>query len=77
MEWTVVGVIVVLIGLLATLAKPLISLNTSIVKNTMATDSLSKSMERYEADNKAEHGEIRNELEEHDGRISKLEGKGE
>lgn len=76
MEWTIVGVIVVLVGLIATLVKPLINLNTSIVKNTMATKTLSQSIERYEIDNKSEHGEIWDELKEHDGRISAFERKG-
>ena len=40
MEWTVVTALVVLVGLLGAIIKPIISLNTTITKLTAAVDRL-------------------------------------
>lgn len=73
MEWTVVTVIVVLIGLVGALIKPFIKLNTTLTENTMAIKAHTKTMERYECENKNEHKEIWQELDKHDERITKVE----
>ena len=72
-EWGVVGVLVVLIGLVATLVKPLIRWNVSLTENTMATKALTKTIKDNETRNEKEHGEIWEELDEHDKRISCIE----
>lgn len=72
-EWSIVSVLVVLIGLIATLVKPIIKLNTSLVKNTFATEVLTETIKDNEIRNKEEHGEIWSELDEHDRRISHIE----
>jgi hypothetical protein len=72
-EWGVVGVLVVLVGLVAALVKPLIRWNTSLVENTMALKAQTKTIQDNETRNEKEHGEIWNELDEHDKRISNIE----
>ena len=72
-EWGVVGVLVVLVGLVATLVKPLIRWNTSLTENTMATRALTETIKANETRNEKEHSEIWDELDEHDKRISNIE----
>jgi hypothetical protein len=72
-EWTVVGVLVVLVGLIAAIVKPLLSWNTNLVENTSAIRALTNVMNANEADNKKEHGEIWDKLGDHDDTINKHE----
>lgn len=73
MEWTVVSVLVVIIGLVGAFVKPLIKWNTNLVENTMAIRGLTDTMKKNESDNKQEHCEIWDELDKHDERITKIE----
>lgn len=66
MEWTIVTVIVVLVGLVVTIVKPLINYNKSTVENTCAINNLTEVMK----DNKAEHSKLWDKLGEHDEKIS-------
>ncbi len=75
-EWGVVGVLVVLVGLVAALVKPLIKWNTSLTENTMATMALTETIKANETRNEKEHSEIWDELDEHDKRISNIEKRG-
>lgn len=75
-EWGVVGVLVVLVGLVAALVKPLIKWNTSLTENTMATMALTETIKANETRNEKEHSEIWDELDEHDRRISNIEKRG-
>ena len=50
-EWGVVGVIVTLIGLAAAIIKPIVQLNTNIVKLTVAVDGLKDAHTKMESDN--------------------------
>lgn len=72
-EWGVVSVLVVLVGLVAALVKPLIRWNTSLTENTMALRAQTETIKSNETRNKEEHGEIWTELDEHDKRISSIE----
>ena len=72
-EWGVVGVLVVLIGLVGVLVKPLIKWNVSLTENTMATKALTETIKDNETRNEKEHGELWEELDEHDKRISCIE----
>ena len=55
MEWTIVGVIVVLIGLVAAITKPLLAWNTNLTENTMAIKGLTDSIKGNEKCNAEEH----------------------
>ena len=75
-EWGVVGVLVVLVGLVAALIKPLIKWNTSLTENTMALRAQTETIKANETRNEKEHSEIWDELDEHDKRISNIEKRG-
>ena len=79
-EWQMVGVIVTLIGLGATILTPLLKLNTAITRLSAATDALSKELERQ--DKKAEERNGRlwehehaqdDQLDDHEKRLTVLE----
>lgn len=80
MEWTVVGVLVVLIGLIVSIVRPLIKWNTCLTENTMAIKGLTDSIKGNEQINTEEHNELwgvcdkhGEKLNEHDTRITVLE----
>lgn len=80
-EWQVVGVLIALVGFVASIVTPIIKLNTSIVKLSVLVDNLGNKLSSMEAANSASHDRIWNKLEEHgeelldhDKRIIKLEG---
>lgn len=80
MEWTVVGVLVVLIGLIVSIVRPLLKWNTSLTENTMAIKGLTDSIKGNEQINTEEHNALWSvcdkhgeKLNEHDTRITVLE----
>lgn len=80
MEWTVVTVLIALIGLFLTVSKPIIKLNETITRLTMICDNLNRRFEKAEIDNHDghkrlwEHNTAQDRLiEEHDKRITILE----
>nr|DAH93696.1 MAG TPA: hypothetical protein [Caudoviricetes sp.] len=88
-EWGVVGVIVTLAGLAVAIVKPIVQLNTNIVKLTDAVDGLKKAHTKSETDNEKEHKqlherinhrkkeneELNDRVTDHENRISLLEHK--
>ena len=88
-EWGVVGVIVTLIGLASAIIKPIVQLNTNIVKLTDAVDGLKKANGKLEETNAEEHKQLHerinhrkkenealdNRVSDHENRISILEHK--
>ncbi len=82
MEWTVVTVIVVLLGLVAAVVRPLLSLNATITRLTESVNSLQKNIAGLTAKNdeshdrlwaaSAEHGQ---RLSNHETRLRLMEGK--
>ena len=81
-EWGVVGVIIAMVGLIALLVKPMLSLNTSITRLTTLIDGISDDMKSLTTDNKASHDRIWRhndqqdaKLEDHEKRIHNLEHK--
>jgi hypothetical protein len=88
-EWTVVTVVIALVGLFLTVGKPIISLNTNIVKLNVSLDALSKRADQQEHELRehrahaheshqrlwAHNMEQDEKLAEHEKRIVKLEGK--
>ena len=45
-EWTVVGVVVVLVGLIGSVSSPLIKLNSNITKLTVAVDNFQRALDK-------------------------------
>jgi hypothetical protein len=72
-EWTVVGVLVVLLGLIAAIVKPLLNWNTNLVENTSAIRTLTETIKTNEAKNDTEHDKIWDELSVHGGAINEHE----
>ena len=69
-EWAVVGVIVTLIGLIAAVVKPLITLNTTLTKLVDSVATLDKNITALTTDNTASHARIWGELDEHDEKLN-------
>ena len=88
-EWGVIGVIVTLVGLAVAIIKPIVQLNTNIVRLTDAVDGLKKAHTKIEEDNKKEHKQLHERINhrkkeneelddrvtDHENRISILENK--
>ena len=81
-EWTVVGVVIALIGFAASIVGPVVKLNTSITRLTVTMDSVSARLGQMESHNHDSHkrlwqhnGEQDDTLHDHKTRISMLEGK--
>ena len=79
-EWGVVGVVAALIGLLAAVVKPLLTLNSSIVRLTERMEHLSAELNGMTARNTENHRRIWERVEEqaellseHEKRIEHLE----
>lgn len=70
MEWQVVGVIVVLVGLFAAVAKPLINLNTTIARLTTIVESLQGEIKGLTSRNSESHDRIFTKLDEHDDKLA-------
>ena len=88
-EWGVVGVIVTLVGLAVAIIKPIVQLNTNIVRLTDAVDGLKKAHTKIEEANAEEHKKLHERINnrkkenealddrvtDHENRISILEHK--
>ena len=66
MEWNVVSVLVVLVGLFATIGAPIIKLISSITKLTSSVEYLQESMGDLTKRNTESHGRMFKRLDEHD-----------
>lgn len=71
MEWTVVSVLVVLVGLIAAIAKPLLSLNSAITRLTASVESLEKNIAALAG--KAD--ESRDKIADHETRLRMIEAR--
>lgn len=73
MEWEIVGVIVVLIGLLGAIISPILKLNTSITKLTVVVDRLAKDTCSLTDDNKKAHDKLWGKNDEQDETLNRHE----
>lgn len=87
MEWTVVTVLVVIVGLVAAIAKPMVTFTRTFASVTATLTSsmeeLKHSFDRFAEENKESHGRIyarmdlhEEKLGDHEKRISVLEHDG-
>lgn len=74
-EWGVVGVIVVLVGLVGSIIKPLLSLNSSIVTLTTKMEHVSDNLSEINERNRKSHERIWAHNEEQDATISNHESR--
>ena len=83
MEWEVVGVIVVLVGLIATVSGPMLKLNSTLTRLTTKMDSFTEGLENFQGrykdhlkDQSAINKKQQEELDDHEHRITVLETSG-
>jgi uncharacterized membrane protein (DUF106 family) len=79
-EWTIVTVIIALVGLFFTLGKPIITLNNNITKLTVTVESLQKTVDKLEAKQAEDQKRVWERLDkgskkfdDHENRITNLE----
>ena len=79
-EWTVVSALVLLLGLIVTVGKPLIRLNSTIISLTDAVKALEKNLNAIAGKNSAQHAKLWEHeaeqdelLREHEFRLRKME----
>lgn len=82
MEWTVVTVIIALVGFVAAVIKPIVNLNSTIVKLTTVVDNLKEDMDGFGTKNTESHRRIWEKnnqqdetLDDHEKRITTIEAK--
>lgn len=69
-EWTVVTVVIALIGLVAAVLKPVISLNTTITRLTEIVNALGKDIEELTTRNTDSHRRLWEKSDEHEERLN-------
>lgn len=79
-EWEVVGVLVVLLGLVASVTAPMIKLNSTITRLTTQMEHFSESMEEFKTqyseqlrEFKGVHEDLYDKVDNHEHRITVLE----
>ena len=84
MEWTVVVVLIALVGLVISVLTPAIKLNTSVTKLSTLVDSLNNKLSAIESNNTEAHRRIWTDLDgqkevlhNHETRITVLEKHGQ
>lgn len=69
-EWTIVGVIVVLVGLGISIITPIVKLNSTITRLTTIVERLGGDVADLTARNSKTHDRIFDRLDDHDGRLN-------
>lgn len=72
-EWTIVTVIATLMGLLASVVRPLMNLNATITRLTEVVNTLEKNISGLSARNSETHGRLWEKTEEHDEILNRHE----
>lgn len=73
-QWTVVEVIVVIVGLFFTVGKPIMNLITTMTKLNNSVDAIRQEMDAVTKRNTESHREMHQQLTDHERRIGALEG---
>ena len=73
MEWTVVTALVVIVGLVVAIAKPIVTFTRTFTETTAtltaSMDELKHSFDRFSAENKESHGRIYDRMDLHDEKL--------
>jgi len=72
-EWTIVTVIATLVGLLATVVRPLMDLNATITQLTEVVNTLEKNISGLSTKNSESHGRLWEKCGEHDELLNRHE----
>ena len=70
MEWTVVTVIVVIVGLIISVATPLVKSTKAMTELTVNIKVLNEQLEKIENGNDEDHKDFQEQLDEHDDKIA-------
>ena len=69
-EWGVFGVVVALVGFLAAVGGPLVKLNGTITRLTVAVDALQRALDKQDAENRTSHKVFYDRLDGHDRQLA-------
>lgn len=69
-EWTVVTVVIALLGLCVTVTTPVVRLQSAITRLTVLVEDVAKRMDRMEEDNAGTHRRLWQRAEEHQARLA-------
>ena len=72
-EWSIVTVIIALIGLIVSVTSPIVKLNTTITKLTQIVDAVGKDLADLTDRNSKSHARIYDSLDKHDNAINNHE----
>lgn len=72
-EWTVITVVATLVGLLATVVRPLMALNATITRLTEVVNTLEKNIAGLSAKNSEAHGRLWEKAEAQDEALGRHE----
>lgn len=72
-EWTIVTVIATLVGLLASVVRPLMDLNATITRLTEVVNELEKNISGLSTRNSESHGRLWEKAEEHEEILNRHE----
>ena len=75
MEWTVVTVVIAMAGFVAIFIKAAWKLASELQSNTDATKAQTETLNQFKSDNTKDHESFTKKLDNHEGRIIKLENK--
>lgn len=73
MEWEIFGVIITIFGFAVAVATPVLKLNKSINVLTVHVENFEKMLSEVKDDNKADHEEFKQWLDNHEERIAENE----
>ena len=74
-EWGVFIALITIIGFVVTVTTPLIKLNTTIIKNTDAVNSLNEKYDEINRSNSESHKLMWGKIDEHGEKIGEHEGR--
>lgn len=72
-EWGVVGVVIALVGFLSATAGPLVKLNSSITRLTVAVEGFQKALDKLDEENHESHKTFYDRLDGHDKKLAAQE----
>lgn len=69
MEWTIVTVLVTVVGLFVSVITPILKLNSTIIRLNASVDALAEEMEKYTAKNDRSHDKLWDKNKEQDATL--------
>jgi len=70
MEWTIVTVLIAIVGFVIAVSTPLIKNTRAMTELTVILSTVSEQIKKMEMENAAEHKDFQEQLDEHDDKIA-------